>query len=345
MPVPRQPYGPGSSQRPGCELDDVAAGEGDEVTAVADHDGVGVQRAAQLAVDAHGMDRVGLGLEQVGLTRRAWRSRCRAAAPSTRGARRRRPRRLRPATVSAAARSPPMLRRPARTCVATPSRVVRDVDDLGLAEAAVAQPEVQRRADDHDDVGALERRAARELDRRSWSGGRHPRPMPLSSTGRVQRLGELAQRLPGAAEPHVGTADEDRALGRRAAAAAAAATASRSTSIGSGGCHAGTVSSSAGVKITSIGTSTKVGPRCAVPACRSASSVRARPISGAFGGHGVLRQRRDDLCDTVAAKDPERRADRLRRGRRGAARGRRDASLVRARQRAGGPRRRGRRPV
>ena len=41
------------------------------------------------------------------------------------------------------------------TCAATPGRCVDDVGDGGVAEPAEAEPEVERRADDDDEVGAL----------------------------------------------------------------------------------------------------------------------------------------------------------------------------------------------
>ena len=53
-----------SSQQPGREHVDVLAGVGGEVAAVADHDGVALEPADQLAVDPGGLDRVGVEGEQ-----------------------------------------------------------------------------------------------------------------------------------------------------------------------------------------------------------------------------------------------------------------------------------------
>ena len=167
--MPRQPYGPGSRNVPGSIAVDELARVRHEVAAVADHDRVAVEPLAQLAVDARGLDRRGVGLERRRLGRalrllvvaqqrdpvvvRA------AAARRLRPARRTSPRDRRPSTPRASA------------CAATCARRVAQVHDLRVAEAAEPEPEVERRARDEHEIGLLQRDRPGPRERELVVGG------------------------------------------------------------------------------------------------------------------------------------------------------------------------------
>ena len=159
MPVPRQPYGPGSSQVPGCARLEIATGVRDEVPPIADRDRVGIEHAAQFAVDPAGLDGVGGRLELGGLA---------SAGRVLDLAQLRDPVLVRRLGTAAPLRRPwygvgeggqdqaqvAGGRHGGGHVLGALLGGVDDVDDLRLAEVAETEPEVQRGADDGDDVGA-----------------------------------------------------------------------------------------------------------------------------------------------------------------------------------------------
>jgi hypothetical protein len=90
---------------------------------------------------------------------------------------------------------------------------VDDVHDLGATEVAEAEPEVERRADHHDHVGALERGAARLGERERVLGRQRAAPHPVGEDRHVQGFGRLTKGGDRVAGVHVGAGDDHGALG------------------------------------------------------------------------------------------------------------------------------------
>ncbi len=165
---------------------------GDEVAAVADHDGVAVEDRSQLAVDPHRVQRravvlellalggplLGLDLAQVGEPA----ARVRAAGAGQRAER------LGDVAVA-------LGRHLARVIALGLGEV--DRHDLGLlAEgAAEAEPEVHRDADHQRHVGALERGAARAGEEVRVVGRQAAPGQPVEEDRDADGLGERAQRV------------------------------------------------------------------------------------------------------------------------------------------------------
>jgi hypothetical protein len=90
---------------------------------------------------------------------------------------------------------------------------VDDVDHSGVAEGAETEPKVHRRADHDDEIGLAERRPPGSGEDQLVVG-RHTAPAhAVLDHRRLDRLGQRAQRLPGAAEPDVGAGDQQRTIG------------------------------------------------------------------------------------------------------------------------------------
>ena len=127
----------------------------------------------------------------------------------------------------------------------------------------------------------------------SWSAGRHPRPEAVEPARHPHRLDEAGERGPRALPVHVAADDDRRTLG-----GGDRAQPPRSTSAGSGSTPRGTVPFASGAvaepKITSIGKSTKTGPRCGVSRRRDRVLDLLRGVAGRRHGAGRLRDRRDD---------------------------------------------------
>ena len=156
------------------------------------------------------------------------------------------------------------------------------------AEDAVAEPEVQRRADHDDEVGLR-----RTPDRgpgspgSGWPAGRMPRPMPLAMTGRPSDLDEPGGGVLGAVGPDVRPEHQHRVL---RASPSSAAISCRSSGSGSSACRAARrgAAVSARLKSWSMGTSRNTGPRCGSVASRNAAptigtvSATSRTVAGSL---------------------------------------------------------------
>ncbi len=94
---------------------------------------------------------------------------------------------------------------------------VREVHDLRrgravlAAEDAVAEPEVQGRADDHDQVGGAQRLAARLGDQQRVAAGDDAPAHPVGDHGDTGLLDEAQRGLLGPVGPHVGAEHQHRA--------------------------------------------------------------------------------------------------------------------------------------
>ena len=186
---------------PGLVAVDHAAGVGDVVPAVADHDRVAVEHRAELRVQPHRVQR------------RPRRPRARPARPRAARPRRRAAHEIHASLASAC--SPAAARRSSerRTDRAVALRRDRprmaalglgrvDHDDLRvLAEGpAEAEPEVHRHADHQRHVGALQRLRARAREEQLVVGGDAAAREPVEEHRDPQRLGQprelLARRAP-----------------------------------------------------------------------------------------------------------------------------------------------------
>ena len=93
-------------------------------------------------------------------------------------------------------------------------RRVGQVDHLGqgrsvlAAEEPVAEPEVQRGADDDDQVGAAQRGRACLGDEQRVPAGDDSSTLAVGQRGHAEALDEAQRGLLGAVEPHVGAQDE-----------------------------------------------------------------------------------------------------------------------------------------
>ena len=92
-------------------------------------------------------------------------------------------------------------------------RVAVDVHELRVAEAPELEPEVERRPDDANDVGRLERGAARVLEEELVVGRERPATRAVQIDGQPSVLGEQAELLPGAVPPDPAAGDHHRPLG------------------------------------------------------------------------------------------------------------------------------------
>src|SRR4051795_4305823 len=90
-----------------------------------------------------------------------------------------------------------------------------DLDDRGLAREAlaVAHPEVERRADDQDHVGVVERVAAGEVEVVRVARGQRAARGAVHVRRDVELAGELDGLLVAARRPHLGAEQDARALG------------------------------------------------------------------------------------------------------------------------------------
>nr|BFE68324.1 hypothetical protein GCM10020092_016250 [Actinoplanes digitatis] len=91
---------------------------------------------------------------------------------------------------------------------------VDDVHDPRGAELAEAEPEVERGADDGDDVGLVERGAPGPGEGERVAGRQRAAAHAVGEDRDLQRLGGGTQFGDRVAAPHVGASDDDRALGR-----------------------------------------------------------------------------------------------------------------------------------
>ena len=186
---------------------------GDDVAAVADHDGVLVEHPVELGAEAVVVDRRGVGLD-LGAVLVPPRRLGRAQALE--------PRR---AAVAAALSTPSGERaehggavaddRGVRDAVpAELARVAVDVDQLARAEPAVAEPEVERRPDHADDVGLVERRAARVLEEELVAGRQRAAAGAVQEHGQPAVLGERGELGRGAVPPDAAARRRRRAARR-----------------------------------------------------------------------------------------------------------------------------------
>ena len=172
---------------------------------------------------------------------------------------------------------------------------VDDVGDLGVAEPPEAEPEVERRAEHDDEVGALLQHAAGAQERQLVVGGERAATEAVEEARHAQLLDRGAQRLPRAVPVDVAADDERRPLGARRSTSTSAATAS-----GSGAAPRRADGSTAGIdpadgaKNTSSGKSRNVGPRCGVSASRRRGVHRRCRLRRVLDRAGALGDRRDD---------------------------------------------------
>ena len=160
---------PGIQPAPRLSRLDVLARVGDEVAAVADHHGVGIEDPAQLAVDPHGVNGVCLAGQQRGVGGRGLpagglqpREPAGRPGPSRRGG----TGRPGPARLGQLGEERGQVTRGGGGQLAVARELaggVRHVHDLSprcpvpAAELAVAQPEVERSSHDDDQVSLAER--------------------------------------------------------------------------------------------------------------------------------------------------------------------------------------------
>ena len=319
MPVPRQPYGPASSQQPGSYDVDVLAGVADTKSPPS-HTTTASRSStrAQLAVDARRLDRI---------ARRPRAARPSAAAPRPLGVAQPRDPRLvvgaRPGVLGeaparivreVAGRRPPRRRRGA----ARRSARVDDVHDLRVAEAA------ERRAGSRAACRRRRRRRPRclssprvRLNASSWSAGRQPRPRPLTNVGTRRCSTAARERVPRAVPVHVAAGDERRAARRRRSASAAARPRRGRARRRAGVRHVGQLGLAPCANTTSSGKSRNTGPRCGVSAVRDsvvhdapamspvACTVAADFVIGASDRHVVeLLQRAGAPARACGARPP-----------------------------------------
>ena len=191
---------------------DVAPGEGHEVTAIADDDRVVGQPRQQLAVDARGMDGIGIAREVVGVRGDGGQgARAQAACPFLDGQ-----------WIADLSREAEEERREvaggARGQLAVACDLpggVGDVDHRSgrIAEAAVAESEVERRADDHDQIGAGKRRSACARDQQGMVGREDAARHAVGDDRDAGGVGESARRRVGTVGPDIAAEHHDGSLG------------------------------------------------------------------------------------------------------------------------------------
>ena len=175
---------------------DVAAGVGDEVAAVADHDRVAVEHLAR-APCRRGPGAAASGRRSAPPARpRASPPRPRAAAPSQAAVRSRPPPAASRIAARLAATSPTRSTSGARLAVSALGAGV-EADQLRLlAEAAAeAEPEVDRHADHQRDVGPLEPGAAGAAEGELVVGGQAAAAEAVEEDRDPERLGQRPQLL------------------------------------------------------------------------------------------------------------------------------------------------------
>jgi hypothetical protein len=167
---------------------------------------------------------------------------------------------------------------------------VDDVRDTGVAEPAEAEPEVERRAEHHDDVGALLEEPARAQERQLVRRRERPAPEAIEEARHPKVLDGRPQLLPRTVPVDVAADDERRPLGlgehprdRRdlvRVRLAARPAVERGSSPDAG-------------PNTSSGKSRNVGPRCALVASTAAACAAAPARVGVLDGERRLGDRRD----------------------------------------------------
>ncbi len=90
---------------------------------------------------------------------------------------------------------------------------VDDVDDLRLAEVAETEPEVQRCADDGDDIGSAQGGSAGLGEGERVRGREAASPHAVGEDGHVQRLRGLTQGCHGITGVDIRSRDDDGTLG------------------------------------------------------------------------------------------------------------------------------------
>ncbi len=242
---------------------DHAAGERDEVAAVADHDRVAVEHLVELVVDAQRVQRRAV-VGQVGLLARALLvldlAQLGRPAASGRG-RRRRPRAARPASPPRRRTAPP----PPRAGAAAPAAPSRSRRPAVSSPNEPPKPSLKSIGTPIDErqVGALEAGPARAREEHRVVGGHAAARQPVEEDGHRQLLAEPhaapARRAPSRGPvPAITTgllAERSSSAARSSASPSAAGTAS-----GSGSEAGPSASASDSMKTWSSGKSTKAGP-------------------------------------------------------------------------------------
>ena len=93
------------------------------------------------------------------------------------------------------------------------ARVVDHVDDLGVAEPAEGEAEVERRADHDHQVGLGLEQAPGAAEGQLVVGGQAPPAQPVDEGRHPQALHRLPQLLPSSGPVDVGAGDQGRAVG------------------------------------------------------------------------------------------------------------------------------------
>ena len=93
------------------------------------------------------------------------------------------------------------------------ARVAVDVDQLARPEPPVAEPEVERRPDHADDVGLVERRAARVLEEQLVPRGQRAAAGSVQEDGQTAVLRERGQLGRGPVPPDAAPGDDGGPLG------------------------------------------------------------------------------------------------------------------------------------
>ena len=198
---------------------DDAAGVGDEVAAVADHDRVAVEHLGELVVDPQRVQRravvgelvglagalLGLGLAQRLRPSGRSRSRRRRRARGHPGLAHRRQRRRDPADQ--------LQLGPAVRGQLVRSLVEPDQLRLLAERAAEAEPEVERHADHERDVGPLQPLAAGAAEAELVVGRQTAAAHAVEEDGDPERLGERAQLVLAPRPVEAGAGHDHRALG------------------------------------------------------------------------------------------------------------------------------------
>ena len=195
---------------------DEAAGVGDEVAAVADHDRVAVEDLAQLPVDAHRVQRRAVVVELAPARRRASPPRP-CAAGSTQAAvrcdRRRRPTRGSPPRL--AATSPTRSRSGGAFAV---SAFGAASSRISFASSPKLPPKPSRKSSGTPITSAtsapLSPAPRARLKASSWSAGRQPRPRPLRKTGMPSASASARSSLLALPPVEAGAGHDRRPLGR-----------------------------------------------------------------------------------------------------------------------------------
>ncbi len=90
---------------------------------------------------------------------------------------------------------------------------VHHVGHLGVTEAAEPEAEVERGAEDDDEIGALLEQAARTQERQGMIGGQRAAAETVEEAGHAQMLSSCAQGFPRTVPVDIAADDEGRPFG------------------------------------------------------------------------------------------------------------------------------------